>query len=201
MLTRALLGAGARVVAVEPDPRHAARLARAVARDAGGRARVLEARVEDVPWPDEPFRVVANLPFAHAADICRSLLSDPSVPLVSADVIVEWDFAVKRARVWPATALGVIWGARYELRIARRLEPAAFAPRPSVAAGVLQARRRHVPLVEEGDLKAYFAFVRRGFGREARAREVDAHGWAARWQESSAATRTVARMTRRGRRS
>ena len=119
--------------------------------------------------------------------------------LVAADLIVEWDFAVKRARVWPSTALGVIWGAWYELRVARRLERDAFAPRPSVAAGVLQARRRAAPLVRASDAPEYVAFVRHGFRVLPRARELDAHAWAARWEESSGLGRTVTRMTRRGR--
>ena len=147
--------------------------------------------IEKIGWPNEPFRVVANLPFAHAADICRSLLSDPRVPLVSADVVVEWDFAVKRARPWPATVLGVLWGAWYELRVARRLEPRAFAPPPSVAAGVLQARRRAHPLVRPVDAARYERFLRREFRRSPRARELDAHAWALRWQETSGRARTL----------
>jgi 23S rRNA (adenine-N6)-dimethyltransferase len=194
MLTCALARAGARVRAIEPDARLAARLRRACPS-----AAVVEADAASTRWPDEPFRVVANLPFAHAADICRALLCDPRVPLVSADLIVEWDFAVKRARLWPSTVLGALWGAWYELRVARRIEPGAFAPRPSVAAGVLQARRRPVPLVPVRDASRYEVFLRRGFAADARARTRDPHAWALRWQESSAAARTVTGMTRRGR--
>lgn len=179
MLTRALLDAGADVIAVEPDARLAGRLRRACPA-----ARAVEARTADVPWPRRPFRVVANLPFAHAADICRSLLGDPRVPLVSADLIVEWDYGVKRARIWPSTALGVVWGAWYELRVARRLPSAAFAPPPSVAAAVLQARRRPAALVSPADAGPYEAFVRRGFRAGARARELDAHAWALRWHRA-----------------
>ena len=83
MLTASLLRAGARVRAIEPDRRLAGRLRRACPA-----AFVVEAEVPATPWPDEPFRVVANLPFAHATDICRALLSDPRVPLRSADLIV-----------------------------------------------------------------------------------------------------------------
>ena len=119
----------------------------------------------------EPFRVVANLPFAEAASICRSLLSDPRVPLVSADLIVEWDFAAKRARLWPSTAQTVLWNAWYQLAVVRRLEPAQFAPVPSVAAGVLRASRRGRPLVRPVDAAAYERFVRQGFRSSAAARE------------------------------
>jgi 23S rRNA (adenine-N6)-dimethyltransferase len=194
MLTRALVRAGARVIAIEPDRAFARRLRRACPE-----AEVREVDAFASGWPCEPFRVVANLPFAHAADLCRALLSDPRVAVRSADLLVEWDFALKRARLWPSTALGVVWGAWHELRVARRIEAAAFAPRPSVAAAVLQARRRPVPLVPVESAPGYAAFVRREFRRSSRARELDAHAWAERWQETSAAPRTVRRVTRPGR--
>jgi 23S rRNA (adenine-N6)-dimethyltransferase len=176
MLTRALLAAGARVRAIEPDSRHARRLRRACRE-----AEVVEADARAVPWPREPFRVVANLPFALAADLCRSLLDDPRVPLVAADLIVEWDFAAKRARLWPSTAQTVVWSAWYELAVVRRLPRAAFVPRPSVAGGVLRARRRAVPLVPERDALRFERFVRDGFRREAHARDLDPHAWAVRF--------------------
>jgi 23S rRNA (adenine-N6)-dimethyltransferase len=193
MLTRALARAGARVVAVEPDRRLAARLRRAVPE-----AAVVEREVQQFALPGEPFRVVANLPFAAAADICRALLEDPRVPLTSADLIVEWDFAAKRARVWPSTAQTVEWSAWYELAVVRRLEPRVFVPAPSVAAGILRARRRERPLVPPRDAEAFRRFVRNGFRSSAAARDRDAHGWALAFLSSGRA-RTVSAMTRRGR--
>lgn len=196
MLTVPLVAAGARVLAVEPDRRLAGRVRRACPT-----ARVIQADVRDIVWPEEPFRVVANLPFAEAADICRLLLSDPSRPLRSADVIVDWDFAAKRARLWPSTAQTVIWTAWYELAVVRRLTPREFVPPPSVAAGILRARRRAEPLVDPRRALDYEAFVRRGFRFDPAARDLDPHAWARRFagQESSASARTVTRMTRGGR--
>jgi 23S rRNA (adenine-N6)-dimethyltransferase len=193
MLTAPLLATGARVIAIEPDSRFAARLRRACPA-----ASVIEADALVTPWPGELFRVVANLPFARAADICRSLLSDPKTPLVSADLVVEWDFAVKRVRLWPSTAQTVVWSAWYELAVVRRIEARAFAPVPSVAAAVLRARRRQRPLVRPEDAARYESFVRRGFKDGNRARERDPHAWALLFagQESSASARTVTSMTR-----
>jgi 23S rRNA (adenine-N6)-dimethyltransferase len=190
MLTRPLLGTGARVLAIEPDRVFSARLRRACPD-----AHVVEADALTLTWPREPFRVVANLPFAHAAEICRALFH-PAVPLEAADLIVEWDFAAKRARVWPSTAQTVIWSAWHELTVTRRLAPEAFAPRPSVAAALLRVRRRANPLVEPGDAAGYDRFVRDAFRRSPKARELDAFAWAARFKESSASVRTVSRMPR-----
>jgi len=196
MLTAPLVALGAHVVAIEPDRKLAARLRRACPD-----ASVVESDARRVAWPREPFRVVANLPFATAADICQSLLSDPSLPLLSADLVVEWDFVAKRARLWPSTARTVVWGAWYELGVARRIPPEAFVPRPSVAAGLLRARRRSVPLVDPGRAGTYEAFIRLAFRRDVRARELDPHAWARRFreEESSGPGRTVRRMTRSGR--
>jgi 23S rRNA (adenine-N6)-dimethyltransferase len=190
MLTRALVDAGARVIALEPDRRLGARLR-------SFRADVVVEDARRYAWPCEPFKVVANLPFAHAAEICRRLFQ-PSEQLLSADLIVEWDFGAKRARLWPSTAQTVLWSAWFELSLARRLEPEAFVPRPSVAAAVLRARRRERPLVRPADAAAYERFVRHGFGAGKSARERDPHAWA--WAyASSGRVRTVSGMTRRGR--
>ena len=175
LLTRALLDRGARVVAVEPDRRSVARLRRACPE-----AHVVHATAAGVAWPAEPFRVVANLPFQAAAEICRAVLGDPRLELRSADLIVEWDFAAKRARLWPSTVAGVVWGAWYELTVARRLPPELFVPRPSVAAGVLRATRRPVPLVDPASAPAFERFVRAGFARGGR--DLDAYGWARRFR-------------------
>ena len=193
VLTRALARASTRVVAVELDPLFADRL----------RAHfpeVIEADILRVALPREPFRVVANLPFAHTTAILRRLL-DPRVPLVSADVIVQWGFAAKRTAVWPSTRLSVEWGAWYELSLVRRLPRCCFAPPPSVDCALMRASRRSEPLVPAGERRAYERLVEAGFrhglrsvipprtlkrlagelgfARTAAARDLDACQWAA----------------------
>lgn len=190
MITRALVAAGARVIAVEPDRTLGVRLRRLP-------VSVVEADALRYAWPAEPFRVVANLPFAHAADLCRRLLSDPRVPLRSADLIVAWNLAAKRARLWPSTAQTVVWSAWYELAVVRRLERGEFRPPPSVAAGVLRARRRPAPLVPPEQAAAFERFVRRGFRARRDAREQAPHAWAAAF--TSGSVRTVPSMNRRRR--
>jgi 23S rRNA (adenine-N6)-dimethyltransferase len=196
-LTAALERAGARVIAVERDATLANEL-----RSRFARVRVVEADGTRWPWPAEPFAVVANLPFAAAAPILRSLLDDPRVPLRRGDVIVQWEFAAKHAAVWPSTKRSVYWGAWWRLSVSRRFAPSAFAPPPSVAAAVLSIRRLAEPLLDPSQSRAYAAFlgqawgdaplrrvlpagdVRRaalehGFDPGARPRDLDARQWAA----------------------
>ena len=180
-LTASLARAAGRVIAVELDPRLATRLC--------GRwpnVKVIEGDASAVELPSEPFRVVANLPFDGTTAILRHLLDDPRVPLVRADVVVEWGVAVKRSLPWPSTFNDVAWGAWYAASLARRLPRGCFEPRPSVDAGVLVFTRRARPLVPVELAVEYRRFVARGFRRgrgrgEALSRDLDAHQWSERF--------------------
>ena len=202
-LAAALADVASFVHAVEVDAVLADALRRRFARRANVRLTRADART--FAWPDEPFKVVANLPFAGSGAILRALLDDPRVPLASADVILQWESAVKRAAIWPSTLATVYWGAWYQLRLVRRLPRCVFSPPPAVDAGVLRTERRDEPLVPVADARAYRAFLHRafarglpvrgelprravdalaaehGFSRDARPRDLDARQWAALW--------------------
>jgi 23S rRNA (adenine-N6)-dimethyltransferase len=196
VLTAALARAGADVCAVELDPLLAARLRERFACVHGGDAL-------QIALPQEQFRVVANLPFAVGTAILRRLLR-PEVPLVTADVVVQWGLATKRSAVWPSTRLGVEWGAWFELELVRRLPRCCFTPPPSVDAAVLRATRRADPLVPPPHAAGYRRFLERGFrhglrsvvpqrelkrfatglgfARHAAPRDLDARQWAELWR-------------------
>lgn len=204
-LTAELARRAGQVHAYEIDTRWADALARRLARHPN--VVIVEGDALAAPFPSEPFRVLANLPFNRTTDVLRHLLDDPRVPLTRADLLVEWDVAQKRARVAPSTFLGVVWGASYELAAVRRLHASAFAPPPPIDAGLLRVVRRLRPLVAPAEVKAYRGLVgsvfacprplrralrervgqRRfkqlarahGFAPDARARDLDAYQWAA----------------------
>jgi 23S rRNA (adenine-N6)-dimethyltransferase len=183
-LTGELARVARRVVAVELDPR--------LARGLRGRwpnVEVVEGDAALFQLPAEPFRVVANVPFSRTNDLLHRLLDDPRMPLVRADLIVEWGVALKRALPWPSSVSSVLWGAWYESSVTRRLPRTAFEPSPAVDAGVLVFRRREAPLVPRSCASSYQSFVARGFRhglrslgcrapRGAIARELDPHEWA-----------------------
>ena len=124
---------------------------------------VVEGDALRVRLPRGEFRVVANVPFGCSGAILRRLLDDPLLPLVRADVIVEWGMAVKRTACWPSTMLNVTRGALYELVLVRRLPARCFEPAPRVDGAVLSVRRRPVPLVPPGEYGAFRALVAAGF--------------------------------------
>jgi 23S rRNA (adenine-N6)-dimethyltransferase len=223
MLTRALVAAGTRVRAVELDPGALRELRSRFGTDP--RVEVVEDDATRLCLPEEPFAVLANLPFAVGTTILRRLLGDPRVPLTQLDAIVEWGLAAKRTAVWPSTLLGCIWGASYELSLVRRVPRACFLPPPSVDGAVLRARRRAEPLVPPVQAVGYEALLRRafaartpldrilprrlvhraahelGFDPHAAARDLDARQWARLYAAVRPATprpRAAAPRRRRG---
>lgn len=201
VLTQALVRTGAGVIVIERDPVLAARLRRRFPA-----VEVVAGDAAEHVWPEEPFSVVANLPFAGSGAILAHLLRDPGLPLRRAEVIVQWEFAAKHGAVWPATLRSTYWRAWYEVSIVRRLDRTAFSPPPRVDAAVLRLRRRDHQRVPSELQEPYWAFlaaafalrspvrnglrpllsplqVKRlapilGFGLDARARDLDAEQWA-----------------------
>jgi 23S rRNA (adenine-N6)-dimethyltransferase len=130
-LTRHLVAAGARVLAIEPHPARAARLR---ARFAGLPVSVLEITAEELRLPARPFRVVANPPFAVSTAVVRQLLA-PQSRLVAADLVLQ------RAAVRRFVLDGGRWGRRWSVAEGTRVPRHAFQPPPQVDAEVLVVRR------------------------------------------------------------
>jgi 23S rRNA (adenine-N6)-dimethyltransferase len=87
VLTRALARRAGRVLAIEYDPRLAARLRDRLA--AHDHVKVVTGDALRLPLPRRPFRVVANPPFGSTAALLRRLLDDPRSPLQRADLILQ----------------------------------------------------------------------------------------------------------------
>jgi len=126
-LTRHLVRAGARVIAVELHP---------------GRVRVLRHRFPEVTvvsadaaslrLPSRPFRVVANPPYGISSSLLRTLLG-PGSRLVAADLVLQRAVARKHAS-------GAARG--YSMTVGLTLPRRAFLPPPHVDSAVLVVRRR-----------------------------------------------------------
>jgi 23S rRNA (adenine-N6)-dimethyltransferase len=161
VLTKALSRAAADLLVIERDPVLAAELRGRFAHLAA--IEIVEADASEHDWPDRPFAVVANLPFARSGAILAGLLRNPSVPLRRARVIVQWEFAAKHTAVWPSTVRSTYWRAWYDVSIARRLHRSAFTPPPSVDCAVLRFERRARPRVPLALHESYWRFLTKGF--------------------------------------
>ena len=152
-ITATLAATGARVIAVERDPKLASRLRRRF-RDEP-LVRVVETDLRAVPLPRRPFLVVANPPFSLTITLARRLLAQPATPLAGAELIVQHEAARWLAAPRPRDAETAWWATRFEIRLRRVISPASFAPPPRVTAAWLSIcpREPRIPASGLGQLR------------------------------------------------
>ena len=153
-LTRELLPRAHRIVAIEIDPRRAARLAAEL--EGHPRARVLPGDVLErsfAEWLAEagaspPAVLVANLPYNAATPIVTQAIEEPAA-IARAVVTVQREVA-RRFAARPGDPdygfLSVRASAAAEARVLFDLPPGAFRPPPKVTSSVLALTPRKAPL-------------------------------------------------------
>lgn len=167
-VTVALARTGARVVAVERDPRFVAALRRRFADHE--RIDVVPADLRTVRIPRRA-HVVANLPFATSSTVIARLLDPPGPLRRGADLIVERGFALRTADPRPRSAQAAWRAARYEIAIVRRVPRTAFAPPPRVDAALLRIRPR-APLDADAERRLGALLAAAYSGRHRRAATI-----------------------------
>lgn len=166
-LTRLLAREAGRVVAVEIDRRFLP---------------ILEAELADCPnirlvpgdilaldpselMEGEPYKVVANLPYAITSAVLRHLLEARGSPQRMV-VTVQREVAermVARSGRMSLLAVSVQFYGRPQLLF--RLRPGAFYPPPEVESAVVRIDRHPRPPVEVADVDGFFQVVRAGFSQ------------------------------------
>jgi 23S rRNA (adenine-N6)-dimethyltransferase len=135
-LTRHLVEAGTRVLAVELHPGRAQRLRE---RFAQAPVTVIQTDALSLRWPHRPFRVVASPPYAISSALLRVLLRSGS-RLVAADLVLQRAVVRRHVDQWSATAGQP--HRRWDAWAGRALPRRAFRPPPQVDSAVLVIRRR-----------------------------------------------------------
>jgi 16S rRNA (adenine1518-N6/adenine1519-N6)-dimethyltransferase len=183
-LTLGLLAAGARVVAVEIDPKLAERLPKTVAErgpDVVERLDVLEAdamRVSNEALPAAPTALVANLPYNVAVPVVLHLLAEvPS--LRSGLVMVQTEVADRMAagpgsRIYGVPSVKLAWygPARKVAAVPRSV----FWPVPNVDSALVAFERGAAPASE--DRERLFRLVDAAFSQRRKTLRAALAGWA-----------------------
>ncbi len=162
-LTLALAETGARVTAVEVD-RGLAAVLRTVVAPTG--ATVVEGDALTLDWPallgDEPWALVANLPYNVATPLIVRLLEEVP-PIERMLVMVQSEVADRlvaapRTASYGAVSVVVAWWAT--AAVVGDVPATVFVPRPKVGSSLVALHRREPP---GGDYWRFKAVVRAGF--------------------------------------
>ena len=116
---------------------------------------------------DEPFKIVANLPYYITTPIIMSLL-ESKVPAESITVMIQKEVAERMqaapgSKDYGALSLAVQYYA--EPYLAANVPPNCFMPRPNVGSAVIRLKRLAVPSVEVQDDKQMFKLIRGAFNQ------------------------------------
>jgi len=166
VLTRRLLAADASVLAVELDPRLAEYLRRELYGVEG--FELIEADALDLHpremFPDEPFKVVANIPYHITSPLLHAFLEGERPPRLMV-VLVQLEVA-ERVAAPPGqmSYLSVFVQNVASAEVVARVPAAAFEPAPAVDSAILRLRARADPAVPPGpEREPFYRVVQAGF--------------------------------------
>jgi 16S rRNA (adenine1518-N6/adenine1519-N6)-dimethyltransferase len=169
-LSDALVASASRLVLVEIDPRLSDRLRERYA--AAAHVRVVSADALDVDFADllgdaAGAVAVGNLPYSVGTQILLRLLEArrlfARLVLMLQREVAERIVAPPGSKPYGTLS---VWTALYgDARIALRVPPSAFVPRPKVESAIVRIELRSEPRVSIGDPAGFRAVVRAAFGR------------------------------------
>ena len=115
---------------------------------------------------DQPYKVVANVPYYITGAILRHLLSAKNKP-TSLVMTVQKEVAERLTAVPPKMSLLAVSTQLYgQIEIITTIKAGAFWPRPDVDSAVIQLRLFSKPLLPANQEKQFFSLVRAGFSQK-----------------------------------
>ncbi|NCO10445.1 methyltransferase [Candidatus Saccharibacteria bacterium] len=122
---------------------------------------IYEGNFLDMELPHEPYSIFANIPFHLSSPIIRRLI-ETNQPPRTAYFILQKQFAKKlvASDITHFTGqLGMLLGARYEVKVRKPLRKTDFWPHPAVDTVFLEMICRETPLVQASRFEAYEKFT------------------------------------------
>lgn len=159
LISSVLSAAVKKVVAVEYDIRLKPILEKNLADHRNVTIKIADALT--IPFPKEPFKVFANIPFHISSPLVQRFANNPHGPK-AAYLIVQKQFGRKLEATDAksfTSQLGMIIGAEYTVKIIKNLKKTDFSPQPAVDTVCVELLRRKTPLIESNRLKAYQKFT------------------------------------------
>lgn len=168
MLTRELLSAGHRVLAIEADDALAPELLETFAKEVGeGKLQVVHGDIRnfDTETIDEEYHVVANIPYYITGEIIRQFLTAPHQPK-SMTLLVQKEVAERIARSKKESLLSLSVKAFGEPKYQFTVPRGAFVPAPNVDSAVLYIGAIGRSRFNEGEEDEFFSVLRAGFAHK-----------------------------------
>jgi 16S rRNA (adenine1518-N6/adenine1519-N6)-dimethyltransferase len=164
ILTRELLRAGACVTSIELDRRWIFPLQ--VFTGHPKELDLIEGDALDVTFPDEPYKIVANIPYQITSPLLRHAFLDSPRPPLSATLLIQREVAERICDPKEGNLLRLAVSLFGEPRIVRHVPSGSFLPPPKVDSSVLHIACYAQPLLERSTLDRTLSIAKLGFSQK-----------------------------------
>lgn len=163
-LTVPLAQAGARVLAIEPDPAWTRQLRQNLRdTDLADRVKVIRGDLRSMMLPREPYRVVSSPPFGLTTALFARIFDYPARGPTRADLLVQREVALKRSAEPPTTLRSAAWAPWWSFEMWPIVPARAFRPVPKVDAALLTVRRREPEILPQWMAPSFRELLRSGW--------------------------------------
>lgn len=167
VLTERLLAAGARVKTIELDPRVIPLLTAFVeAPKWEGRLEIIEGNALQVAFPNEPYAVVANIPYHITSPLLRHVFLESPRPPDTMTLLIQREVAERICDPKDRGLLTVVVSLFGTPSIVRHVPPTSFLPPPAVDSSVIHIDCFAAPLADGPTLDALLSLLKLGFGQK-----------------------------------
>ncbi len=155
ILTERLLKDGALVTAIEIDPRMIPLLTMFTSVDGSPHPhlQIIEGNALNVPFPTEPYRIVANIPYHITSPLLRHAFLESPVAPSSLTLLIQREVAERICTTHDRGLLTIIVALFGTASLIRQVPPDAFLPPPAVDSAVLHIAGHPQPLVDNNLLE------------------------------------------------
>lgn len=164
VLTRELLKTGANVTCIELDTRWIFPLK--VFTGSPSNLTIIEGNALDIPFPDEPYKIVANIPYHITSPLFRHAFLESPRPPISATLLIQREVAERICDKKDGNLLGLAVSLFGKARIVRHVPPGAFLPPPKVDSSVLHVDCYDAPLVQGKHLEKVLGLSKIAFAQK-----------------------------------
>lgn len=168
VLTRELLHDAGHVTAVELDKRMIPLLTEFAANEPELRAklRVVEGNALLFPLPNQPYKIVANIPYHITSPLLRHAFIESPVRPTTMTILIQREVAEKICDTENAGILTILVSLFGTPSIVCRVPPSSFLPPPAVQSAVLHIKSHPEPLADVETVEKIFKLTKIGFGQK-----------------------------------
>jgi 16S rRNA (adenine1518-N6/adenine1519-N6)-dimethyltransferase len=166
VLTRELLTDAAHVTAIELDARFGSMLRKFVGKELEKKLTLIQGNALNVPFPQEPYKIVANIPYHITSPLLRHAFIESPVRPTTLTLLMQREVAEKICDTEQASILTIIVSLFGAPSIVRRVPPSSFLPPPEVQSAVLHIKSHPKPLASPKTIERIFWLTKMAFSQK-----------------------------------